>query len=74
MLPMTHTDLDDNRGSPDKTSVERSTTGRNTASHEVGGHRALAGFDVARDIDGTPLEVEANRRGQVSGIGVEAAG
>jgi Arc/MetJ family transcription regulator len=34
----------------------------NAALREVGRRRALAGFDVIRDIDGTPLEVEANRR------------
>ena len=34
----------------------------NAALREVARRRALAGFDVARDIDGTPEEVEANRR------------
>jgi Arc/MetJ family transcription regulator len=34
----------------------------NAALREVGRRRALAGFDVTRDIDGTPAEVEANRR------------
>lgn len=34
----------------------------NAALREVGRRRALASFDVIRDIDGTPAEVEANRR------------
>lgn len=33
----------------------------NAALREVGRRRALAGFDVVRDIDGTAAEVEANR-------------
>ncbi|MBS1869647.1 MAG: hypothetical protein JSS99_08290 [Actinobacteria bacterium] len=31
------------------------------AQLDVARARALAGFDVLRDIDGTPAEVEANR-------------
>jgi Arc/MetJ family transcription regulator len=34
----------------------------NAALREVGRRRALAGFDVTRDIDGTSAEVEVNRR------------
>ena len=34
----------------------------NAALREVGRRRALASFDVRRDIDGTPAEVERNRR------------
>lgn len=34
----------------------------NAALREVARRRALAGFDVVRDIDGTPLEVEDGRR------------
>lgn len=34
----------------------------NAALREVGRRRALASFDVLRDIDGTPAEVEANRQ------------
>ena len=34
----------------------------NAALREVGRRRALAGFDVARDIDGTATEVAANRQ------------
>jgi Arc/MetJ family transcription regulator len=33
----------------------------NAALREVARRRALAGFDVTRDIDGTPAEVQANR-------------
>jgi hypothetical protein len=33
----------------------------NAALREVGRRRVLAGFDVLRDIDGTPAEVESNR-------------
>ena len=34
----------------------------NAALREVARRRALAGFDVGRDIEGTPAEVERNRR------------
>ncbi|HEV7161678.1 MAG TPA: hypothetical protein VGN25_00345 [Solirubrobacteraceae bacterium] len=34
----------------------------NAALREVGRRRALASFDVARDIDGTPAEVATNRQ------------
>jgi hypothetical protein len=34
----------------------------NAALREVGRRRTLARFDVVRDIDGTPAEVESNRR------------
>jgi Arc/MetJ family transcription regulator len=33
----------------------------NAALREVARRSALAGFDVAQDIDGTPAEVEAGR-------------
>jgi Arc/MetJ family transcription regulator len=33
----------------------------NAALREVGRRRVLARFDVLRDIDGTPAEVERNR-------------
>jgi Arc/MetJ family transcription regulator len=33
----------------------------NAALHEAARRRALAEFDVVRDIDGTPDEVETNR-------------
>jgi Arc/MetJ family transcription regulator len=34
----------------------------NAALREVGRRRALASFDILRDIDGTPAEVARNRR------------
>lgn len=34
----------------------------NAALRDVARRRRLEGFDVLRDIDGTPAEVEANRR------------
>jgi Arc/MetJ family transcription regulator len=34
----------------------------NAALREVVRRRALAGFDVTGDVDGTPAEVDANRR------------
>lgn len=34
----------------------------NAALREVGRRGALTGFDVVRDIDGTPPEVAANRQ------------
>jgi Arc/MetJ family transcription regulator len=34
----------------------------NAALREVARRQALAGFDVVRDIDGSPTEVDANRR------------
>ncbi len=34
----------------------------NAALREVVRRRALAGFDVIRDIDGTPTEVDTNRQ------------
>lgn len=46
--------------------AELGTTGLsatiNAALRDVARRRALASFDVLRDIDGTPAEVEANRR------------
>ncbi|HTD58988.1 MAG TPA: hypothetical protein VK672_08850 [Solirubrobacteraceae bacterium] len=46
--------------------VELGTSGLsatvNAALRDVARRRALADFDVTRDIDGSPAEVEANRR------------
>ncbi len=39
----------------------------NAALREVGRRRALAGFSVVRDIDGTTAEVEANRQDRHAG-------
>lgn len=38
----------------------------NAALREIGRRRLLAGFDVVHDIDGTPQEVQANRRERLS--------
>jgi len=39
----------------------------NAALREVGRRRALASFDVLRDIDGSLAEIEANRQDRQSG-------
>lgn len=39
----------------------------NAALREIGRRRALAGFDVVTDIDGTPAEVRSNRRNRNAG-------
>lgn len=41
----------------------------NAALREVGRRRVLARFDVLRDIDGTPAEVESNRLDRDRGAG-----
>lgn len=38
----------------------------NAALREIGRRRLLAGFDVVQDVDGTPQEVQANRRERLS--------
>ena len=42
----------------------------NAALHEVARRSALADFDVLRDIDGTPSEVESGRQGR-GGLGTD---
>jgi Arc/MetJ family transcription regulator len=63
-MPRTTVDVD--RDAFDLAQGELGTTGLsatiNAALREVGRRRALAGFDVTRDIDGTPAEVDAGRR------------
>jgi Arc/MetJ family transcription regulator len=63
---MARTTVDIDRRAFDAARNELGTKGLsatvNAALREVGRRRALAGFDVTRDIDGTPAEVEANRR------------
>jgi len=44
----------------------------NAALHEAARRRALAGFDVAADVDGTPQDVEANRHERAPGVGERA--
>lgn len=67
-MPRTTVDID--QRALDAARDELGTTGLsatvNAALREVGRRRALAGFDVTRDIDGTPPEVEANRRERFS--------
>jgi Arc/MetJ family transcription regulator len=41
----------------------------NAALRDVARRHVLSGFDVVRDIDGTPAEVEANRRERHSEAG-----
>jgi hypothetical protein len=38
----------------------------NAALREIGRRRLLAGFDVTRDVDGTPQEVQTNRQERFS--------
>ena len=68
---MSRTTVDIDQGALDAARTELGTKGLsatvNAALREVGRRRALAGFDVARDIDGTPAEVQANRRERFSG-------
>ncbi len=70
LMRMSRTTVDIDRHALDAARVELGTTGLsatvNAALREVGRRRALAGFDVTRDIDGTPAQVEANRRERFS--------
>jgi Arc/MetJ family transcription regulator len=63
-MPRTTVDVD--RQALEAARSELGTTGLsatvNAALREVGRRRALAAFDVVRDIDGTPGEVQTNRR------------
>jgi Arc/MetJ family transcription regulator len=66
MMPMPRTTVDIDKHALDAAQSELGTQGLsatvNAALREVARRRVLAGFDVVRDIDGTPAEVEANRR------------
>jgi Arc/MetJ family transcription regulator len=70
MMRMPRTTVDIDQRALEAAQDELGTTGLsatvNAALREVGRRRALAGFDVTRDIDGTPTEVEANRRERLS--------
>ncbi len=63
---MTRTTVDIDPRALDAARVELGTKGLsetvNAALRDVGRRRALARFDVTRDIDGTPADVELNRR------------
>jgi Arc/MetJ family transcription regulator len=69
-MQMSRTTVDIDRQALDAARTELGTRGLsatvNAALRDVGRRRALAGFDVIRDIDGTPTEVEANRRERFS--------
>jgi len=66
MMHMSRTTVDIDEQALAVARVELGTTGLsatvNAALRDVARRRTLAGFDVLRDIDGTPAEVEANRR------------
>jgi Arc/MetJ family transcription regulator len=65
LMRMTRTTVDVDSYALEAAQVELGTEGVsatvNAALREVARRRALVGFDVVRDIDGTPAEVEANR-------------
>lgn len=65
-MRMTRTTVDIDEQALSRAREELGTTGLsatvNAALSEIGRRRALEGFDVLRDIDGTPAEVEANRQ------------
>jgi Arc/MetJ family transcription regulator len=71
MMPMSRTTVDVDLGALEVARLELGTKGIsatvNAALREVGRRRALAGFDVVRDIDGTPVEVDANRQDRHAG-------
>lgn len=66
MMLMSRTTVDVDSGALEAARLELGTKGVsatvNAALREVGRRRALAGFNVVRDIDGTPTEVNANRQ------------
>jgi len=66
MMRMSRTTVDVDSGALEAARLELGTKGVsatvNAALREVGRRRALAGFDVVRDIDGTPADVNANRQ------------
>jgi Arc/MetJ family transcription regulator len=66
MMQMPRTTVDIDQQALDAAQSELGTKGLsatvNAALREVGRRRALASFDVTRDVDGTPAEVQANRR------------
>ena len=68
---MSRTTVDIDQGALKAAQSELGTVGLsntvNAALREVGRRRVLAAFDVTRDIDGTPAEVEANRSEERSG-------
>jgi Arc/MetJ family transcription regulator len=65
-MRMSRTTVDVDSGALEAARLELGTKGVsatvNAALRKVGRRRALASFDVVRDIDGSPAEVEANRQ------------
>jgi Arc/MetJ family transcription regulator len=63
---MSRTTVDIDQRALDAAQIELGTKGLsatvNAALREVARRRMLAGFDVVRDVDGTPDEVQAGRR------------
>jgi Arc/MetJ family transcription regulator len=70
MMHMARTTVDVDERAVALAREELGTTGLsatvNAALREVGRRRVLATFDVRRDVDGTPDEVEANRQDRYS--------
>lgn len=70
-MRMARTTVDVDEFALARAQAELGTTGLsatvNAALREVGRKRTLATFDVRRDVDGTPDEVEANRQDRRSG-------
>ncbi len=65
-MRMTRTTVDIDTGALDAARVQLGTEGLsatvNAALRDVARRRALADFDVTRDIDGSPAQVETNRQ------------
>lgn len=65
-MRMARTTVDVDERALEMARAELGTTGLsatvNAALRDVARRRALAAFDVLRDIDGTPAQVDANRR------------
>jgi Arc/MetJ family transcription regulator len=66
LMRMSRTTVDVDSGALEAARLELGTKGVsatvNAALREVGRRRALAEFDVVRDIDGTAAEVETGRQ------------
>jgi Arc/MetJ family transcription regulator len=73
VMRMTRTTVDIDQDAVELARAELGTTGLsatvNAALREIGARRLLTGFDVTRDIDGTPAEVQANRQERLSESG-----
>jgi Arc/MetJ family transcription regulator len=70
LMQMTRTTVDIDQDAVALARAELGTEGLsatiNAALREIGRRRLLAGFDVVRDVDGTPGEVQVNRRERLS--------